>query len=122
MLYLPAKAGFAGVDPNLEDAARSLGAGRARVFWRVSLPLAWRGIASGFILAFARALGEFGATLMVFGWQPRRLTLPISIYAAYEQGEPARAAGAVVALSVISLAMIVAFNRSLLGMQPPARR
>src|SRR5436305_1880758 len=80
MLYMPAKAAFAGVDRELEDVARLFGAGRLRTFWHVSLPLARRGVASGLILAFARALGEFGATLMVFGGQPARVTLPILIY------------------------------------------
>ena len=54
------------------------GASRLQLFWHVSLPLARKGLASGMILAFARALGEFGATMMVFGWQSRRVTLPVS--------------------------------------------
>ena len=72
MLYLPAKAAFASVDRELEETARLLGASRLQLFWHVSLPLARKGLASGMILAFARALGEFGATMMVFGWQSRR--------------------------------------------------
>jgi molybdate transport system permease protein len=81
----------------------------------VSLPLARRGIASGLILAFARALGEFGATVMVFGRQEGRLTLPISIYVDYEAGELAAATPAVVALMLVSLAMMFIYNRSAAG-------
>jgi molybdate transport system permease protein len=112
MLYLPAKAGFAAVERELEDSARLMGASRWQVFWHVSLPLARRGIYSGLLLAFARALGEFGATVMVFGWQATRLTLPISIYADYEQGDLPHATTAVVALGAISLALTLAHNRS----------
>jgi molybdate transport system permease protein len=113
MLYIPAKAAFASVDRDFVDAAKIAGASRLQVFWHVSIPLARRGLVSGLLLAFARALGEFGATMMVFGWQPRRVTLPISIYADYEQGELAHAAAAVVALSVISLGLVLAYNVTL---------
>jgi molybdate transport system permease protein len=117
MLYMPAKAAFAGVDRELEDVARLFGAGRLRTFWHVSLPLARRGVASGLILAFARALGEFGATLMVFGWQPGQITLPVSIYADYEQGQFGHATLAVIALSVLSVGLMMAYNRSTLAVQ-----
>ena len=110
MLYLPAKAGFASVERELEDIAVLMGANRLQLFWHVSVPLAIRGLSSGLILAFARALGEFGATVMVFGWQPGRLTLPISIYADFEQGEHSHAKAAVVALSFISLSLVMAYN------------
>ncbi|MGC4034186.1 MAG: molybdate ABC transporter permease subunit [Tepidisphaeraceae bacterium] len=112
MLYLPAKAGFASVERELEDIATLMGANRWQVFWHVSVPLAARGLASGLVLAFARALGEFGATVMVFGWQPNRTTLPIAIYADFEQGELAHATPAVVALTVISLALVMVYNAS----------
>src|SRR5439155_5803480 len=65
LLYLPARAAFMNLERELEDIARLMGAGPIGVFWHVSLPLARRGIASGLLLAFARALGEFGATVMV---------------------------------------------------------
>ena len=113
LLYMPSKAAFAAVDRELEDIALLLGASRLQIFWHVSLPLARRGILSGLILAFARALGEFGATVMVFGWQPGRVTLPISIYTAYEQGQIMAASAAVVVLFAISLLLIVAYNRSM---------
>jgi len=110
MLYLPAKAAFGNIDRELEDSARSLGANRLQVFWHINLPLARRGLLSGLILAFARALGEFGATVMVFGWQPGRLTLPIAIYAAYERGDMLAAAPAVMLLLALSLVLIVSYN------------
>ena len=112
LLYMPAKAAFASVGREFEDNARVLGATAAQLFWHVSLPMARRGILSGVILAFARALGEFGATVMVFGWQPHRVTLPISVYSDYEQGQLGNATGAVIALTALSLALILVYNRS----------
>jgi molybdate transport system permease protein len=112
MLYLPAKSAFAAVEREMEDSARVMGANRWQVFWHVSLPLARRGIGSGLLLAFARALGEFGATMMVLGWGPDRLTLPISIYADWDQGNFYHATAAVLALTGISLALTFAYNRS----------
>jgi molybdate transport system permease protein len=115
MLYMPAKAAFAGVDHELEDASRLLGANLLQQFWHVSLPLARRGIFSGLLLAFARALGEFGATVMVLGDQERFQTLPISIYTDYVAGDLGRATAAVLALTGISLIVILLYNRSPLG-------
>jgi molybdate transport system permease protein len=112
MLYMPAKAAFAGVDRELEDASRLLGANLLQQFWHVSLPLARRGIFSGLLLAFARALGEFGATVMVLGDQARYQTLPISIYTDYLAGDLGRATGAVLALTAISFVIILLYNRS----------
>ena len=114
LLYLPAKAAFANVDRELEDLARLLGANPLQQFWHVSLPLARRGIASGLLLAFARALGEFGATIMVLGDLPGQRTLPIAIYNDYVSGDIAAAWPGVVALSAISLAVVFFYNRSIL--------
>jgi molybdate transport system permease protein len=119
MLYMPAKSAFAAVDRDLEDVARLFGANRLQIFWHVSLPLARRGLVSGLLLAFARALGEFGATMMVFGWSQHRVTLPISIYTDYEQGDLQHAAPAVLALTLISLILMLAYNRSPLSIQEP---
>lgn len=113
LLYMPSKAAFASIERELEDVARMFGATWLQMFWHVSLPLARRGIGSGMLLAFARALGEFGATMMVFGFLPRRQTLPISIYLAYEQGQLATSAAAVIALTLVSAAVIIIYNRSL---------
>lgn len=76
-----ARASFEAVDRTYEDAARTLGAGRLRVFFRVTVPIAWTGLVSGAILTFARALGEFGATIMFAGnFQGRTQTMPLAIY------------------------------------------
>ncbi|HEY7117274.1 MAG TPA: molybdate ABC transporter permease subunit [Tepidisphaeraceae bacterium] len=115
LLYMPAKAAFASVAREFEDTAKVMGASSLQLFWNVSLPMAKRGILSGVTLAFARALGEFGATVMVFGWAPGRLTLPISVYSDYEQGDLGHATGAVVALTALSLALIASYNRSTSG-------
>ena len=112
MLYMPAKAGFQGVDREMEDIAKTMGANRLQMFWHVNLPLARRAIASGFVLAFARAIGEFGATMMVYGWHEDRLTMPILIYRVYEGGLPRSAAlPVIVALISISIILLMAYNR-----------
>jgi molybdate transport system permease protein len=110
LLYLPARSAFAGVEREMEDNATINGANRWQLFWQVNLPLARRGIISGLLLAFARALGEFGATVMVFGWQEDQLTLPISIYAAHISPGSTSALGPVVLLIAISLVVVVAYN------------
>jgi molybdate transport system permease protein len=112
LLYLPAKAAFASIERELEDIARLAGASRLQLFWHVSLPLARRGLLSGTILAFGRAIGEFGATLMVFGLQSDRQTLPISIYLDFEQGQMQNAALAVAILSGISFLILAISNLS----------
>jgi molybdate transport system permease protein len=117
MLYIPAKAAFASVERDFEDIARTLGANRLQIVWHVSIPMARRGLTAGVVLSFARALGEFGATVMVFGMQPEKLTLPISIYADFEHGQLSAATAAVVALCLISLGLIMAYNASSAGKQ-----
>ncbi|MEO6921152.1 MAG: molybdate ABC transporter permease subunit [Collimonas sp.] len=83
-----ARAAFENVDSQLENAARVLGVSEAGVFFRVTLPLASKGIAAGVLLAFARALGEFGATLMIAGNLPGRTqTLSVAIYEAVQAGD-----------------------------------
>lgn len=77
-----------GVNPRLEGAARTLGAGRFKVFFSVTLPLAYRGIIGGAILAFARSLGEFGATIMIAGNIPGKTqTLPLAIFNYVQTGQ-----------------------------------
>lgn len=88
LMYLTARAALEQVDPHLVQAARTLGASEWHVLRRVTLPLAWPGVLAGTILAFARALGEFGATLMLAGSIPGKTqTIPIAIYFAVESGE-----------------------------------
>ncbi len=87
-----ARAAIVDVNPELEAAARTLGDSEIKVLWRVTLPLARSGILAGFILAVARALGEFGATLMVAGNIPGRTqTLPLAIYDAVQNQEYGKA-------------------------------
>jgi len=87
-----ARTAFEEVDVKFEQLARTLGAGEWRVFFTITLPLAKRGVLAGALLAFARALGEFGATIMVAGNIPgRTTTLPVAIYQAVENGEDAHA-------------------------------
>ena len=81
LLIRAAQAGFEAVDPRLEAAARTLGRSEWSVFWSVTLPLAWRAVMAGAVLAFCRAFGDFGITLMVAGSIPGRTqTLPLAIY------------------------------------------
>jgi molybdate transport system permease protein len=92
LLVRSARIAFEAVDPRLEQIARTLGAGGARVFCTVTVPLALRGIAGGLVLAFARALGEFGATIVVAGNIPgRTTTLSLSIYQSIQLGRDAHA-------------------------------
>jgi len=85
LMVQAARAAIASVDPALEQAARTLGSSELEILWRVTLPLARRGIVAGLILGSARALGEFGATLMVAGNIPGQTqTLPLAIYDAVQ--------------------------------------
>jgi len=102
-----ATAAFAGIDENLLVVARTLGASPATVLFRIALPLARRGLIAGAALAWARALGEFGATLMFAGnLSGRTQTLPLAVYTALESDVRAAQALAVI-LVVIALAIIV---------------
>jgi molybdate transport system permease protein len=88
LMYLTARAALEQVDSHVLEAGRTLGASEWRIFREVSLPLAWPGILAGVILSFARALGEFGATVMIGGDIPgRTATIPIAIYFAVEADE-----------------------------------
>jgi molybdate transport system permease protein len=92
LMYITARAALAQVDANLLEAARTLGASEWRVFREVALPLAWPGLLAGTTLSFARALGEFGATLMLAGDIPgKTATIPIAIYFAVEADDLPRA-------------------------------
>lgn len=119
LLLIPARAAFASVGREMEDVARLMGAGPFAVFFHVNLPLARKGIAGGLLLAFARALGEFGATVMVFGNFADRQTLPIAIWADYEAGDMNSAVPAVLLLISISLFVIAIYNGSGLSRREP---
>ena len=107
-----ARAAFESVDHQLEDAARVLGVSEAGVFFRISLPLATRGITAGVLLAFARALGEFGATLMVAGNLPGRTqTLSVAIYEAVQAGDDGAATFLVVVTSITCIVLLMVAGR-----------
>jgi molybdate transport system permease protein len=96
------------VPRELEDVGRTLGLGPWELFFRVSVPMAWRGIVAALALGFARAAGEFGATLMFAGDIPGRTnTMPIEIFAAYRAGEDARALGYVLILTGVSVLVVL---------------
>lgn len=100
------------VDPDLEDVARTLGHSRISVFFTISLPLAWRGIMAGLVLAFARALGEFGATLLVAGNIPGRTqTMPMAIYDAVQSGNQAQANMLALTLTAAAFLLLILMRR-----------
>jgi molybdate transport system permease protein len=116
LVFKAARAAFETVDPQLEDAARTLGISEAGVFLRVSLPLAWRGILAGLLLAFARATGEFGATLMVAGSiAGKTQTLSIAVYEAVQAGQDATANFLVALTSIVCVAVLLAAGRLVPG-------
>jgi len=111
LMYMTARGAFEQVEPNFEDAARTLGASNWRVFRTITLPLAWPGIAAGTILAMARTLGEFGATLMLAGNIPgKTATIPVAIYFAIQAGDNRQALILVGVVLVISFAAIAAMS------------
>lgn len=114
LVFKSARAALEGVGKQYEDAARTLGLGEAAVFLRVSLPLAFRGVVAGTMLAFARALGEFGATLMVAGNLPGRTqTLSLAVYSAVQAGDDALANSLVLIISCVCVFILVTTSRLL---------
>jgi molybdate transport system permease protein len=111
-----ARAAFENVDPQLEKAARVLGLNEWSVFFRVTLPMAWRGILAGVLLAFARALGEFGATLMVAGSIPGRTqTLSVAVYEAVQAGQDSVANVLVLITSITCIVVLLSAGRLVPG-------
>ena len=109
LMYMAARAGFEQVDINVENAARTLGASEWRIFWTVTMPMAWPAVVAATILTFARALGEFGATLMLAGNIPgKTATIPVAIYFNIEGGHYDRALVLVAIVLVISFASLAA--------------
>jgi molybdate transport system permease protein len=107
LVYQTMKSGFSGIDKDLENAGRSIGANEWQVFRYISLPLAGRALMTAFILGFARALGEFGATLMIAGNIPGKTqTVPTAIYVAVDSGNQTMAwmwTGSIIIISFIML-------------------
>ncbi|SET99152.1 molybdate ABC transporter permease subunit [Paenibacillus sp. NFR01] len=112
LVYRTVKAGFEGVENDLEDAARAMGANERQVLRYVTLPLASRSLAAGYVLGFARGLGEFGATIMVAGNIPNRTqTVPTAIYVAVDGGSMTMAWLWVCSIVAISAVMLMFVNR-----------
>ena len=116
-LVRTARVAFSEVDPALEQIARTLGAGEWRVFFTITLPLARRGVLAGVLLAFARALGEFGATIMVAGnILGRTTTLPVAIYQDVLNGEDTHA------WTLAAVSLVIAFAALWFGEKLQRRR
>jgi molybdate transport system permease protein len=111
LLVMTARAGFESVDPELERVGLTLGRSRLAVFFTITLPLASPGVLAGVALAFARAMGEFGATLMVAGSIPGRTrTMPLAVYDAVQSGDMALANTLALILTLTSMAMLAVFG------------
>ncbi|WP_342388137.1 molybdate ABC transporter permease subunit [Salinicoccus bachuensis] len=107
LMYQSAKAGFQNIDRDIEEAAKVDGAGRLQTFFSISIPLASKALMAGGILSFARALGEFGATLMFAGNIPGRTqTVPTAIYIALDSGKMILAWMWVITIVIISFIML----------------
>ena len=112
LVFESARAAFEAVDSQLEQAARVLGVSEIGVFLRVTVPLAWRGILAGLLLAFARAMGEFGATLMVAGSIPGKTqTLSVAVYEAVQAGQDDTANLLVIITSLTCMAVLLLAGR-----------
>lgn len=111
LMYQSALASFQNYDRNIENAAYTMGASKFKVFWTISFPLAWPGLLGGLVLTFARALGEFGATLMIAGYIPGQTdTIPLAIYFAVESGNMDTALFWVISIIIIGFSAILWLN------------
>ncbi len=105
LMYMTSRGAFEQVDTHIEDAARTLAASEWRVFWSVTLPLAWPGVAAATVLSLARCLGEFGATLMLAGNIPgKTATIPVAIYFSIQAGDTNQA------LVLVGIVLVIAFG------------
>jgi len=112
LMYRTCVGAFSQIDVNVINAARTLGVSEWKIFWQIAVPLAWPGIAAGTVLAFARALGEFGATIMIAGSIPGKTqTIPIAIYFAVVAGETGNTIKWVILIFIISLTVMVASDK-----------
>lgn len=111
MMYRTCRSAFEQIDKNMISAARTLGLSEVKIFFKIAIPLAWPGIIGGLVLSFARALGEFGATLMIAGNIPKRTqTMPIAIFFSVESGDMNKAMLWVLIIVLISFLMIFLLN------------
>ena len=112
LVFKPARAAFEAIDRQVEEAGRVLGISEIGIFLRITLPLAWRGILAGVLLAFARALGEFGPTLMVAGSIPGKTqTLSIAVYEAVQAGQDDIANTLVLITSLVCVVVLLSAGR-----------
>jgi molybdate transport system permease protein len=108
LLVRPMRLAFVAIDPRLEIASRTLGAGRLATLWRITLPLARPGIIAGCVLSFARSLGEFGATMMIAGSIPGETrTIPLHIYMLLESPGGMEQAHTLVVVSILIAAAAI---------------
>ena len=111
MMYRTCRSAFEQIDKNMISAARTLGLSETKIFFKIEIPLAWPGIIGGLVLSFARALGEFGATLMIAGNIPGKTqTMPVAIFFAVEGGDMNKAMLWVLIIVAISFIMIFLLN------------
>ena len=111
MMYRTCRSAFEQIDKNMISAARTLGLSETKIFFKIAIPLAWPGIIGGLVLSFARALGEFGATLMIAGNIPGKTqTMPVAIFFAVEGGDMNKAMLWVLIIVAISFIMIFLLN------------
>lgn len=107
LFYQTVRSALDSIDPSVEDVARTLGASELRIFFTISMPLAWKGILTGAILAFSRALGEFGATILIAGNIPGvTRTMPLAIYSLVEFGDYNGALTIVCYICALTLALL----------------
>ncbi|MEI0843110.1 molybdate ABC transporter permease subunit [Brachyspira pilosicoli] len=111
LMYRTSKGAFEQIDTNIINAARTLGKSENWIFWRIMLPNSWQSILGGAILSFTRALGEFGATIMIAGNIPNRTqTISLAIYTAVQAGDRALAFRWVIIIVAISFISIMMMN------------
>ncbi|NFO03689.1 molybdate ABC transporter permease subunit [Clostridium botulinum] len=111
MMYRTTRSAFEQIDSNILSAARTLGLSEIQIFYKIAIPLSWPGIIAGLVLSFARAMGEFGATLMIAGNIPGKTqTMPLAIFFAVEGGDMQKAILWVIIIVSLSLFMIILLN------------
>lgn len=112
LMYQNCKASFQSIDKKILNAARTMGASEWKIFFRIAIPLAYTGVISGLVLAFARSLGEFGATMMVAGNIPNKTqTIPLAMYYAVERGDKTMANTLMIVVVIFSFSLIYFLNR-----------
>ena len=111
LMYRAARGAFEQVNPDVLSAGRTIGMSEWKIFWKVQLPIAWPGVISGAVLAFARGLGEFGATAMIAGnIKGKTRTLPLAVYSAVASGNMKEAGEYVAVIVCISFIVVVCMN------------